>query len=160
MLLVVYHSQATLACTVRIRTGSAGDPWCRARTKQEDINVTEDRILINDLLVRGILGINEWERTEKQDILVNIELGADLRAAGRSDNVEDSVNYRTVAKRVVSHVESSARHTAEALAEDLVQICLTMPGVKRARVRVEKPGAVRFARSVGVEIERRSEDRA
>lgn len=122
--------------------------------------MTEDRILINDLLVRGILGINEWERTEKQDILVNIELGADLRAAGRSDNVEDSVNYRTVAKRVVSHVESSARHTAEALAEDLVQICLTMPGVKRARVRVEKPGAVRFARSVGVEIERRSEDRA
>lgn len=120
--------------------------------------VAEDRILINDLLVRGILGINEWERRERQDILVNIELGTDLRTAGRSDNVEDSVNYRTVAKQIVTHVESSARLTAEALAEDLARICLAMPGVTRARVRVEKPGAVRFARSVGVEIERRPED--
>lgn len=120
--------------------------------------MTSDKILINDLLTRGIVGVNDWERKDKQDILLNITLYADLRAAGRSDHIEDSVNYRTVAKRVIAHVESSSRFTLEALSEDVAKLCLSMAGVTRARVRVEKPGAVRFARSVGVEIERTSED--
>lgn len=120
--------------------------------------MTSDKILINDLLTRGIVGVNDWERRDKQDILVNITLDADLRAAGCSDNIEDSVNYRTVAKQVIAHVESSSRFTLEALSEDVAKLCLSMAGVTRARVRVEKPGAVRFARSVGVEIERKSED--
>ncbi len=118
----------------------------------------EDKILINDLLVRGILGVNEWERREKQDILVNLELDADVRAAARHDNVDDSVNYRTVAKQVIEHLESAERLTVEALAEDIARLCLAMSGVSSVRVRVEKPGAVRFARSVGVEIRRRRED--
>lgn len=113
-----------------------------------------DKIHINDLLTRGIVGVNDWERKDKQDILVNITLCADLRPAGRSDNIEDSVNYRTVAKQVIAYVESSSRFTLEALSEDVARLCLSMPGVTRARVRIEKPGAVRFARSVGVEIER------
>lgn len=118
----------------------------------------QDKILINDLHVRGILGVNEWERRQKQDIVLNIELSTDTRTAARNDNVEESVNYRTVAKQVIEHVESSQRLTVEALAEDIARIALAMERVSSVRVRVEKPGAVRFARSVGIEIHRRRED--
>jgi FolB domain-containing protein len=120
--------------------------------------MTEDRIVIRDLLVRGILGINDWEREQPQDILVNLTLFADLRRTGFSDDIADSVNYRTVAKGIISLVESSTRYTVEALATDIAHLCLREPGVVRVRVRVEKPGALRFARSVGVEIERTRED--
>jgi FolB domain-containing protein len=114
----------------------------------------EDRIEIKDLLLRGIIGINDWEREVEQDILVNITLTADLSEAGRTDSIEHTVNYRTLTKQIISHVESSQRFTIEALAADIAGICLAQDGVVRARVRVEKPGALRFARSVGVEIER------
>lgn len=117
-----------------------------------------DRILIKDLHVRGIIGVNDWERAEKQDILINLTLTADLREAGRSDDIDDTVNYRTVTKQTLTLVESSSRCTVEALAEDIAKLCLAIKGVNEARVRVEKPGAVRFAGSVGVEIERRRED--
>jgi FolB domain-containing protein len=120
--------------------------------------MTEDRIDIRDLLVRGILGINDWEREQPQDILVNLTLFADLRRAGFSDDIADSVNYRTVTKGIISLVGSSTRYTVEALATDIAHLCLQEQGVARVRVRVEKPGALRFARSVGVEIERTRED--
>ena len=113
-----------------------------------------DSIVIKDLLVRGIIGVNDWEREVEQDILVNITLTADLSRAGQTDDLADTVNYRTVAKKLIAHVESTQRFTLEALAADIAAICLAEPGVRRARVRVEKPGALRFARSVGVEIER------
>ena len=114
----------------------------------------EDRIEIKDLLLRGIIGINDWERETEQDILINISLAADLTQAGQTDSIDDTVNYRTLTKKVISHVESSQRLTVEALASDIAGICLAQDGVTSARVRVEKPGALRFARSVGVEIER------
>lgn len=113
-----------------------------------------DRIIIKDLLLRGIIGINDWEREKKQDILINISLFADLRKAGESDAIEESVNYRTITKKIIRHVEQSERFTVEALAQDIVNLCLQESGVIKTRVRVEKPGALRFARSVGVEIER------
>ena len=118
----------------------------------------EDRIDIQDLLLRGIIGINDWEREKQQDILINISLFGDFRSSGDSDDIADTVNYRTVTKKVIRHVETSKRFTVEALASDIARICLEEPGVHRARVRVEKPGALRFARSVGVEIERSSKD--
>jgi FolB domain-containing protein len=118
----------------------------------------EDRIEIKDLLLRGIVGINEWERKNRQDILINITLFGDLSPSGESDDIADTINYRTVTKKVIQHVENSQRFTVEALAADIARICLGEAGVKRARVRVEKPGALRFARSVGVEIERSRED--
>ncbi len=121
--------------------------------------MAEDRIEIKDLLLRGIIGINDWERQKEQDILINITLYADLHPAGHSDDIADTVNYRAVTKRVIQQVESSQRFTVEALAEDIARLCLEEDGVLRARVRVEKPGALRFARSVGVEIERRAIDR-
>lgn len=113
-----------------------------------------DKIHIKDLLLRGIIGLNDWEREKKQDILINITLFTDLSRAGKSDDIQDSVNYRTLTKKIIEHVENSSRHTVEALAQDIVDFCLETGRVIRARVRVEKPGALRFARSVGVEIER------
>lgn len=113
-----------------------------------------DQVIIKDLLVRGIIGINDSERTNPQDILINITLFTDISQAEASDSIEDCVNYRTIAKAVIAHAEKAARFTVEALAGDIAGICLRTPGVKGARVRVEKPGAVRFSQSVGVEIER------
>lgn len=120
--------------------------------------MNDDLIRIKDLLVRGVIGVNDWERKTEQDILVNITLTVDLAASGDSDDIADTVSYRTVAKAVIEHVRSSQRFTVEALATDLAKICLQQPGVRKARVRLEKPGALRFARSVGVEIEREASD--
>jgi FolB domain-containing protein len=119
-----------------------------------------DQILITDLLAHGIIGVNDWERENPQDILINIVLFADIKKAGDSDNLLDSVNYRTVAKKVLAHAETAKRFTVEALAADLARLCLEEPGVQKVRIRVEKPGAVRYSRSVGVEIERTREDLA
>ena len=119
-----------------------------------------DQILITDLVARGIIGINEWEREKPQEILINIVLFADLQKAGTSDNIQDSVDYRAVAKKAILHAETARRLTVEALAADIARLCLEVPGVLKVRVRVEKPGAVRFSRSVGVEIERTKEDLA
>jgi FolB domain-containing protein len=113
-----------------------------------------DQVLIKDLLVRGIIGINDWERVTPQDILINIVLFADLQRAGDTDNIADCVNYRTVAKKVQAHTETARRLTVEALAADIARLCLEDPNVHKVRVRVEKPGAVRYSQSVGVEIER------
>jgi len=113
-----------------------------------------DQTFIKDLLVRGIIGISERERSQKQDILINMVLFGDISKAGQSDAIEDCINYRTVAKKTIAYVERAARYTVEALASDLARLCLEEPGVEGVRIRVEKPGAVRFAQSVGVEIER------
>jgi FolB domain-containing protein len=118
-----------------------------------------DQIFIRDLSVRGIIGINDWEREKPQEILINIVLFGDLHKAGESDNIADTINYRTVAKKVQAHAESAGRLTVEALAADLARLSLEEPGVEKVIVRVEKPGAVRFSRSVGVEIEREKEVR-
>jgi FolB domain-containing protein len=117
-----------------------------------------DQVFISDLIARGIIGVNEWEREKPQEISINIVLFADLHKAGSSDNMQDSVNYRTVAKKVLAHAETAQRQTVEALAADIARLCLEQPGVQQVRVRVEKPGAVRFSRTVGIEIERSKED--
>jgi FolB domain-containing protein len=114
-----------------------------------------DKIFITDLLIRGVIGITEKEREQPQDILVNVIISTNTVAAGISDNVEDSVNYRTVAKKILAHVEIIKRFTVEALAADVARLCLEEPHAESVIVKVEKPGAVRFSRSVGVEIERR-----
>ena len=120
----------------------------------------KDQIHIKDLLLRGILGINDSEREKEQDILINIVLFGDLKPAGVSDKIDDTINYRTITKQIIAHVEISKRFTVEALAQDVADICLQAGGVERVRVQIEKPGALRFARSVGVEIERGRADLA
>jgi len=116
-----------------------------------------DQIFITDLIARGIVGINDWEREKPQEIRINITLFGDLSKAGKSDDIRDSINYRSVAKKVLAHAETAQRFTVEALAADLIRLCLEEPLVQKARVRVEKPGAVRFSGSAGVEIEREKE---
>lgn len=113
-----------------------------------------DQVIIKDLSVRGVIGVENWEREKPQEILINLILFADLRKAGESDDIEDTVNYRTISKKIMAHTEGANRFTVEALAADIAKICLAEPAVQKARVRVEKPGAVRFSQSVGVEIER------
>jgi FolB domain-containing protein len=113
-----------------------------------------DRILISDLLVRCIIGVRNDERRDKQDVLINLSIDADLGRAGRSDRLEDSLDYRSLTKQIMAMAEGSQFHLVEALAEAVADICLEHPAVRRATVRVEKPGALRFARTVGVEITR------
>ncbi len=117
-----------------------------------------DRILIRDLSARCIIGVNAEERREKQDVLINLSIYADLRQAGKTDRFEDAVDYRALKKRIFALVENSQYYLVEALAEAIAEICLSDPAVLQARVTVEKPSALRFARSVGVEITRPRKD--
>ena len=91
------------------------------------------------------------------DVIINIELYTDLRKPGKTDRLEDAVDYHTVKKRVLTFVEQSQCHLVEALAEGISEICLESMAVREVNVRVHKPGALRFARSVGVEIARSRE---
>ncbi len=116
-----------------------------------------DRILIRDLLVRCIIGVRPEERRQKQDVLINLSLSVDLRRAGRSDRLEETLDYSALKTRIVARAEESQFQLVEALAETIAGICLEEPMVRRARVRVDKPTALRFARSVGVEIVRKRE---
>ncbi len=118
-----------------------------------------DRVFIRDLMVRGIVGINPEERRNRQDIVVNATLFVDTRPAGASDDVADAVNYRSVAKALIAHIESSEPFLVERLAADLVALCFKQdPRVQAVELSVEKPGALRFARSVGVTIYRRRQE--
>jgi FolB domain-containing protein len=120
--------------------------------------MSEDRIVIRDLLVRGIIGVNEWEREKRQDILLNLVLYQDMRAAAISDSIEDSLNYRTLTKAIIQYVETSSHHLVESLATEIARIAVVDSNAAKAVVRVEKLGALRFAKSVGVEIERERSD--
>ncbi|MBT5020906.1 MAG: FolB domain-containing protein [Planctomicrobium sp.] len=113
-----------------------------------------DIIEIQDLLVRTIIGINPEERENRQDVLINLKFAVDIRPAGQSDNIEDAVNYRTICKSVFSFVESSSFMLVEKLCEEIAIICLKDRRIQTVWVSVEKPGALRFATSVGITIER------
>ncbi|MCJ7492324.1 MAG: dihydroneopterin aldolase [Dehalococcoidia bacterium] len=113
-----------------------------------------DRVLISDLAVRCIIGVNDDERREKQDVLINLTVFTDMRAVARSDSIEDAVDYRDLRTRVVEIVERSQFCLLEALAQAVADVCLEHPGVSKVMVRIDKPGALRSARSVAVEIER------
>jgi FolB domain-containing protein len=117
-----------------------------------------DKIIIRDLLLRGIIGINPDERVKLQDILINMVIWADIRQAANSDAIEDAVDYKSITKRVIQHVEESSDFLVEKLVTDLARLVIMEFGVERVMVRVEKPTALRFAESVGIEIERTRAD--
>lgn len=119
-----------------------------------------DHAFIRDLLVRAIIGVNPDERKNRQDVLINVTLDVDTRAAGASDNLQDAVDYSALARQITALAEQSSYYLVEALAEAIARACLQDTRVAQVRVRVEKPGAVRFARSVGVEILRARTDAA
>jgi FolB domain-containing protein len=113
-----------------------------------------DKIIIKDIHARGIIGIRDWEREKPQEILINIELFTHSRKPDTSDVIDECVDYSQLTKKVLMYAENAERFTIEALTEDIAQICLEDSRVLKTTVRVEKPGAVRFSQSVGVEIER------
>jgi D-erythro-7,8-dihydroneopterin triphosphate epimerase len=118
-----------------------------------------DQIAISDLRFRCIVGLGEDERQEKQDVIVQIVLFVDLRAAGRSDAIEDTVDYKALKKDILAAVEPSRFRLIEALAQCIADICLSRSRVERVTVTVEKPGALRFARTVSVRLVRDKRDR-
>jgi D-erythro-7,8-dihydroneopterin triphosphate epimerase len=114
-----------------------------------------DIINITDLSLGCIIGLNDWERTQKQNVLVNIVLYADLSRPCKTDRIEDSVDYKEIKKQIIAMVENSSFYLIERLAGSVAEICLVHPLVKAVQVRVDKPGALRYAKSVGVEIFRK-----
>jgi dihydroneopterin aldolase/D-erythro-7,8-dihydroneopterin triphosphate epimerase len=113
-----------------------------------------DAIHIRDLNLRCIIGIFPEERREKQDIIINVTMYGDLGNACRSDCIEDTIDYKAVKLRILEAVEKSRFSLVERLAEEVARLCLEDPLVRRVTVAVDKPGALRFARSVAVEITR------
>ena len=121
--------------------------------------MAQDKIHVRDLLLRTIVGINPDERVKKQDVLINITLHTDHTAAGASDDIDDTVNYKTITKQIIAMVEESQFFLVEKLAAEISEICLQDVRVTRAVVTVDKPGALRFARSVGVTVDRSRDNR-
>ena len=117
-----------------------------------------DRIEIKDLLVRGIVGINENERRKRQDILINLVMLTDISQSGESDDIQETVNYRTVTKSIIRQVEDSSYFTVEKLATEVARLVVSDHEISEVTVSVEKPGALRFAKSVGVTITRSKSD--
>ena len=113
-----------------------------------------DSIQIKDLRLRCVIGIYDWEREIQQDVLINVTLFTDLSRAGSSDKVEDTVNYKSVTKQIIAHTEQSSYFLVEALAQSIAELCLEEHAVREVEVAVEKPGALRYAKSVGVTIRR------
>lgn len=115
-----------------------------------------DKILIRDLSLRTIIGVFPEERDEKQDVVINLELHTDLTAAGQSDDLNDTIDYKTLKKRIIAMVDQSRFQLIERLAEEIATICLNDAKVNAVRVVIDKPGALRFARSAAVEIFRQA----
>jgi dihydroneopterin aldolase len=132
------------------QTGSSGlgDRWS-IRLKS-----SMDKIFIHALKAEAIIGIYDWERQVRQSVLVDIEIGADIRKAALTDSIEDTLNYKRVAKRVLAFIEASEFQLVETLAEHLAMLILEEFGVPWVRIHLSKPGAVRSSRDVGVEVER------
>ena len=115
-----------------------------------------DLIRIRGLHLRTVIGVHEWERHARQDVLLDLEVEVDLSRAAASDSLDDALDYRALTKRVIEHVEQTRHHLLEALAEAVARLVLDHDARARAvRVTVDKPGALRFARSVAVEVHRR-----
>lgn len=113
-----------------------------------------DKIFIRELALRCIIGIYPEERREKQDIVINVEMHADLRKAGRSDDLNDTVDYKSIKKAILKLVEHSKFLLIESLAENISDIALRDEKVQQVVVTIDKPGALRFAKASAVEITR------
>lgn len=113
-----------------------------------------DKIFLNELRVDTVIGIWDWERKIRQTVIVDLEMSADIAKAAATDRVEDTLNYKSVAKRIQSFVEGSSFQLVETLAERIADIIREEFGVAWVKVRVNKPGAIRGSKDVGILIER------
>ena len=112
-------------------------------------------IRIKNLRLRTIIGVNDWERRRKQDVVINVELDFDGRSAAKSDRIEDTVDYKALCKRIIDQVERSRFCLLEKLADCVLKTVLGDPKVRRVAVEVDKPDALRSADSVSVTCRRR-----
>ena len=113
-----------------------------------------DTLFVRGLEIRTVLGVDDWEREEPQTVVLDLDLACDASKAAAHDDVADALNYRTVAKAAIAFVGASRFHLVETLAERTAEHILSTCGVSWIRLRVSKPGAIRFSREAGVEIER------
>jgi len=113
-----------------------------------------DRVFIQELEVETVVGVFDWEREIRQKVVLNLEMSADIARAARTDSIEDTLNYKAVAKRLISFVGSSEFFLVETLAERCAEIVLNEFDVAWLKLRLDKPGAVTGSKSVGVMIER------
>lgn len=109
-------------------------------------------IRITDLKLRTIIGTNDWERDTKQDVVINITIDYDAHKASISDNIKDTLDYKTLTKKIIQEVETSSFFLLEKLARTALQIIMQHPLVNKATVRIDKPHAIRFAETVSVEV--------
>lgn len=117
-----------------------------------------DTIFITALKTEAIIGIFDWERQVKQTVIVDIEISADIAKAALSDSIDDTLNYKGVAKRVLAFIEVSSFHLVETLAEQIAMLILQEFGVAWVSITLSKPGAIRNSRDVGVMLERNAAD--
>ena len=113
-----------------------------------------DTIFLRDLEVNAVIGIYEWEKRIKQKVRVDLEIATDIRKAVASDSIDDTLNYKAIAKRISQYIEDSRFELIETLIEKVAEIVLTEFNISWVRLTISKPGAVRGSRDVGITIER------
>ena len=110
------------------------------------------KVQISDLLLRTIIGTHDWERKKKQDVIINLTFDYNCKKCCVSDALEDTVDYKTLTKKIIEEVEGSSFFLLEKLTDFVLKIVMENKKIERASVRIEKPHALRFARSVSVEL--------
>jgi dihydroneopterin aldolase len=118
------------------------------------MSTSTDTIIVSDLRVDAVVGVWEWERRITQQVSIDLELATDIRRAAETDSIDDTLDYRAVAKRVSGFVAESRYQLIESMAEGITEVIMTEFSVPWVRIVVRKPGAVRGSRDVGVCIER------
>ena len=113
-----------------------------------------DKVYIRDLRIETVIGIYDWERKIRQTVSLDLEMGTDIRKAAASDHIDDTLDYKSVAKRLIQYVGESEFLLVETLAERIAEIVLNEFNVPWLRLRLSKPGAVTGSQDVGVIIER------
>jgi len=116
-----------------------------------------DTLYINDLIIPCIIGVFENERKEKQQVIINVALSVDTQKAGKSDDLKDTVNYHDLSQQIIQMVENSKFYLLEKLAQEIANLCLKNKLVKQVTIRVEKPKAVKLAKSSAIEIIRNND---
>ncbi len=114
-----------------------------------------DIIFLTDLRIETVIGIFDWERSVRQTVSIDLKMGTDIAQAAETDDIEATLDYKAVAKRIISFVEGSDFQLVETLAENVARIVICEFDVPWVEVRLNKPGAIRGARDVGILIERR-----
>lgn len=117
-----------------------------------------DKIFLTALRTECIVGIWDWERKVKQTVVIDLEMACDIRKAALSDHIDDTVDYKKVSKRLLTFIGESQYQLVETLTENIARIVITEFDVPWVRVRLNKQGAIRNSRDVGILIERRAED--